>query len=915
MHQEVFNTSGSWTAPTEVASTIQIIVYGGGGSGRTNTSASIGGGGGGGGGEAQKDAFAVTPGNVYSYTIGAGATPGVGTNGGDTFWVNATTLKTGGGGSSTGFGGGTGGGVAGGTFDRSAPGQSGTSGSGGARGGAGGACANSLYASNDTAHGAILPTAGGAGTGIGGTPPAPADTGQGGNGGASANPGATGGAAAGGGGSGAGVGQLGGNGGAGRIVINYNMNFKGVANIAALSNVICTAISSLKDSANCICSTVTTVSGKRKLGGNATISATSVVTVGSITRTHNVTLAYLAVSDVEVNVIFIKHGSANIFCVSTVSASMHRILGSSAAPAATSLVNVTGIIKSAARASAASETVTGSAAKVLRKSGAISFATTHLTCQAQAAYKFVIHVVSQSDIECDSKVSLKGSANVNAASLVTCKAKVLRKFSGIGFAATHLTCQAKVFRTTSTLPAFTPGVQVYCAARALYKAVAHSVAITSIPAITPTVIRSGGTLAYISVSDVEVGTVRILSHVSVNIACQTTVHARPGPIKYGVAHSVAQTTVAVGARAYVIRNAEIAYVGLTTVTAGATLHGIVGGNADIAAQTTVTCNSTVHHHFRGSADITAQTTVTCNPTVHYSGSGPIHIACGTTVNAACVRIIYQSANVICQTVVTAKPRVRVPVGSIASAASSIVTVSAGLKRPAIVNITAGPTNVTCVAKHTVGGVKCSVVTSSIVTAAMHRYVGYAAHSAAITTVRVIKYSRKVSASAAISAVTTVTAIQKIRIYPIAHVVCASVVRCAAKRTPSILASVSIVCSTAASATSKVKKRFAASSISRSKVTAKGKTTHFVYGVYAKASIKCNTVVSVGSKGIVVGRADIYSIVTLAVSGFVYNYNDTRIPIYELTDDSPASYKSDAVTTKNNMTNWVLEDNYDSWVAE
>lgn len=74
--------AGSWVAPAGVSSVIVEAWGAGGGGGGANTTGS-GGGGGGGGGEYAKSTLAVTPGNSYSYGVGAGGAAGsAGGNGG-----------------------------------------------------------------------------------------------------------------------------------------------------------------------------------------------------------------------------------------------------------------------------------------------------------------------------------------------------------------------------------------------------------------------------------------------------------------------------------------------------------------------------------------------------------------------------------------------------------------------------------------------------------------------------------------------------------------------------------------------------------------------------------------------------------------------------------------------------------------
>lgn len=73
---ETFTTPGdaTWTAPAGVTS-IQVECWGGGAAGsRANATNNTGRGGGGGGGYGKRNAMTVTPGNNYSYHVGAGGT-------------------------------------------------------------------------------------------------------------------------------------------------------------------------------------------------------------------------------------------------------------------------------------------------------------------------------------------------------------------------------------------------------------------------------------------------------------------------------------------------------------------------------------------------------------------------------------------------------------------------------------------------------------------------------------------------------------------------------------------------------------------------------------------------------------------------------------------------------------------------
>ncbi len=93
-----FTTSGSWTAPADVTFvTVEAWGAGGAGGGKTNKLTGVGGGGG--GGAYASKTIPVTPGNNYSYTVGAGGVGGAtdGPNGGDTLWATGTDVRAAGG--------------------------------------------------------------------------------------------------------------------------------------------------------------------------------------------------------------------------------------------------------------------------------------------------------------------------------------------------------------------------------------------------------------------------------------------------------------------------------------------------------------------------------------------------------------------------------------------------------------------------------------------------------------------------------------------------------------------------------------------------------------------------------------------------------------------------------------------------
>ena len=133
--------SGNWTCPEGVTSVDVVCVGGGGGGGGAYWAGS----GGGGGGTGTLASYAVTAGNTYAYVVGAAGTGGTGGNGvdgGDSYFVDVSTCKGGGGGkglgdtSTSGFTGGAGGTYVG---DGGGNGGAGGDGAGDTAGGGGGA--------------------------------------------------------------------------------------------------------------------------------------------------------------------------------------------------------------------------------------------------------------------------------------------------------------------------------------------------------------------------------------------------------------------------------------------------------------------------------------------------------------------------------------------------------------------------------------------------------------------------------------------------------------------------------------------------------------------------------------------------------------------------------------------------------
>lgn len=201
---QTFNASGSWVAPNGVTS-VKVECWGGGGAGAHSAGSGPAGGGGGGAEYARNAAVAVTPGNTYNFTVGAGA-PYSATNtapsgGTSTFTGDAAVTviahggasanssngaaggsgsgssvhHNGGNGATTAFGGGGGGGGAAGTNNVGGlanPGQSsGAGGSGGVGGSAGGGSGGTGGNNNGSAGGnGFSPGGGGGGQGDGTSP-------------------------------------------------------------------------------------------------------------------------------------------------------------------------------------------------------------------------------------------------------------------------------------------------------------------------------------------------------------------------------------------------------------------------------------------------------------------------------------------------------------------------------------------------------------------------------------------------------------------------------------------------------------------------------------------------------------------------------------------------------------------------
>jgi MSHA biogenesis protein MshQ len=224
-----FITSGTttWTAPAGVTSAT-VQVWGGGGAGGGNPTSSDGGGGGGGGGYSSST-IAVVPGNNYAVVVGAGGTGVVGNNGnagGQSYFINAATVRANGGAggavaTNVGGAGGAGGALGVGTIRFSGGnggiGLNNNTGQGGPGGSSAGTGANGT--SGPTPWSAVIqstaqppPAGGGIGgdgaTNADGNPPA---SGYGGGGGGSGDT------------SGPGGSRMGGNGAGGQVIITYTV--------------------------------------------------------------------------------------------------------------------------------------------------------------------------------------------------------------------------------------------------------------------------------------------------------------------------------------------------------------------------------------------------------------------------------------------------------------------------------------------------------------------------------------------------------------------------------------------------------------------------------------------------------------------------------------------------------------------
>jgi hypothetical protein len=161
---QVFTTPGTinFTIPAGVTC-VQVEVWGGGGKGSTSTN--NGGGGGGGGGAYSRKVITVIPGNIYSGVVGIGSSTT--SAGGDSYFINTTTILAKGGNSLGGniTNGALGGLAANGFGDIRYSGGNGANGLTGNYGGGGGSSAGNSASGNNgiTSNGGIAPVGGGSG--------------------------------------------------------------------------------------------------------------------------------------------------------------------------------------------------------------------------------------------------------------------------------------------------------------------------------------------------------------------------------------------------------------------------------------------------------------------------------------------------------------------------------------------------------------------------------------------------------------------------------------------------------------------------------------------------------------------------------------------------------------------------------
>jgi hypothetical protein len=214
-----FTTPGTatWTCPAGVTSVLAEC-WGAGGGGGAASNAYYGAGAGG-GGEYSAQTVAVTPGHVYSYTVGAGGNGGPASSGGNNGNNGGNSAFTGDAGVTVTAHGGTGGGVN--TFNQGGPAGPGGTGSSAAVHFDGGSGGQGYPYSGGGGSSAGPGSAGNSGDGYGDPGPAPSGGGSGGQGRTGNGAGSAGSAPGGGGGASYNPGYAGGAGAAGQVRISY----------------------------------------------------------------------------------------------------------------------------------------------------------------------------------------------------------------------------------------------------------------------------------------------------------------------------------------------------------------------------------------------------------------------------------------------------------------------------------------------------------------------------------------------------------------------------------------------------------------------------------------------------------------------------------------------------------------------
>ncbi|MDX9881255.1 MAG: choice-of-anchor L domain-containing protein [Prolixibacteraceae bacterium] len=307
---QTFTSSGSFTVPAGVIS-VDVEAWGGGGAGGGQSSNQDGGGGGGGGAYSRKNSITVTPGNNYTVVVGAGGagvTAGNGNAGGDSYFIDiSTVLAKGGAGGSRSYGtppaGGLGGVAANGVGDVKYSGGQGEKGrnSNTGRGGYGGSSAGTGangWSGPQTWVTATYPTAS--------TPTGGAHGGNGGNAdGANGSPGSA--PGGGGGGSAEGSNRTGGSGGAGQVVIWWKptASFTAASQSSGSETGTMIVTAQLSHTSTQDVTIPFTVTGTATGGGtDYTITASPItITAGNTTGTITITVASDALDEDDETVI------------------------------------------------------------------------------------------------------------------------------------------------------------------------------------------------------------------------------------------------------------------------------------------------------------------------------------------------------------------------------------------------------------------------------------------------------------------------------------------------------------------------------------------------------------------------------------------------------------------------------------